>query len=166
MAVWPPAPSHALYGCAHLYFSLTVANSFTLCLCRCLHLAYLNATEHLFHLFSPTLHFSCTPNRPLSLSSLPFCFFVPKLHPNSFLRAVLLEFNPPSLPFQPLFHCENLGSDLGPFLESRPAHPPNPPVFCRNPNRGHSLPFLHPFTIQPDPLIPLLITFTTTLSEP
>lgn len=127
MAVWPPAPSHALYGCAHLYFSLTVANSFTLCLCRCLHLAYLNATEHLFHLFSPTLHFSCTPNRPLSLSSLPFCFFVPKLQPNSFLRAVLLEFNPPSLPFQPLFHCENLGSDLGPFLESRPAHPPNPP---------------------------------------
>lgn len=92
---------------------------------------------------------------------------MPKLQPNSFLRAVLLEFNPPSLPFQPLFHCENLGSDLGPFLESGPAHPPNPLlVFCRNPNRGHSLPSLHPFTIQPNPLIPLLITFTTTLSEP
>lgn len=41
-----------------------------------------------------------------------FLFFVPKLRSNSFLRAVLLEFNPPSLPFQPLFHCETLGSDL------------------------------------------------------
>ena len=50
-----------------------------------------------------------------SLSFLPFYVFVPKLQSNSFLRAVLLEFNPPSLSFQPLFHCGNLGSDLAPF---------------------------------------------------
>lgn len=79
-------------------------------------LAHLNASRPL-SLFLPRCNSGCTPTRPLSLSFLPFCvfFFVPKLQSNSFLRAVLLEFNPPSLPFQPLFHCENLGSDRDPF---------------------------------------------------
>lgn len=44
-----------------------------------------------------------------TLSLLPVSAFVPELQYNSFLRAVLLKFNPPSLPFQPLFHCQNLG---------------------------------------------------------
>lgn len=82
--------------------------------------------------FSLAQHSSCTATHPPSLSFLPFCIFVPKLRSNSFLRAVLLEFNPPSLPFQPLFYCENLGSDLSFFFffQSGLAHPPNPPCCC------------------------------------
>lgn len=101
-------------------------------------------------------------SHPFSLSFLPFCVFVPKLEYNSFLRTVLLEFNPPSLPFQPLFHCENLGSDLDPFLESGPAHPPSPPCCSDTPTQGI---LFHSSTI-PYPLIPLFITQTSTVSEP
>lgn len=103
----------------------SVAKSFSFFhFCRCpSHTLMLTGRLHLFFL---TLHSSCTPIHPLSLSFLPFCVFVPKLQSNSFLRAVLLEFNPPSLPFQPLFHCENLGSDLV-FLASGPAHPHSHP---------------------------------------
>lgn len=107
---------------------------------------------------------SCIPTHPLSLSFLPFCVFVPKLQSNSFLRTVLLEFNPPSLSFQPLFHCENLGSDLDPFLESGPAQPPSPPCCSADtPTQGI---LFYSSTIQPHPLIPLFITHTSTVSEP
>lgn len=57
---------------------------FSLCLCRWPPLSYLGVSRPLFNPFSPTLHSSCTPTHPLSLSFLPFCVF---LCPNCSLTA-------------------------------------------------------------------------------
>lgn len=126
-----------------------------LCLSLSLYLAlslmpYLLPASHSRHTFLLSL--------PITPLFSPLCIFVSKLQSNSFLRAVLLEFNPPSLPFQPFFHCEDSWLRPGPLLygEDRLIHPPacplSPPL-PSPPNTLHThhslLPSLHPSTRQP-----------------
>lgn len=120
----PTCGTQHMWMCEFCALTWTTANSFSLCSCRWPPRSHLNAAQS--PTSSPALHSSCTPTHPLLLSFLPFCVFVPKLQSNSFLRAVLLEFNPPSLPFQPLFHCEKLGSDIDPFERLDPLVYPAP----------------------------------------
>lgn len=98
---------------------------------------------------------------PITPLFSPLCIFVSKLQSNSFLRAVLLEFNPPSLPFQPFFHCEDSWLRPGPLLygDDQLIHPhacpPSPPL----PSPHHPTPSI-PTILFYHPSIPPHVTLS------
>lgn len=115
--------------------------------------------------FFPTKHFHCTSSLPLSLTLPPtfpifspiLHFFVHKLQSNSFLRAVLPEFNPPSLPLSAFILLWKTWLRPRPFSESELAHPSCPAPHPQDCN--HNIPtqifffnFLRPSAIQSGPV--------------
>lgn len=93
-----------------------------------------------FPIFSPILH-----------------FFVHKLQSNSFLRAVLPEFNPPSLPLSAFILLWKTWLRPRPFSESELAHPSCPaphPHDCNHhiPTQIFFFKFLRPSAIQSGPV--------------